>query len=77
MAATAAAVAAQQQSSEDDQQGKSQEHRQADGVVRSLVVFVHHQVPELVEKVLNSVCAPIHGCRVLLIESVWQLERLN
>lgn len=60
--AAAAAVAAHQQSSEEDQQRKSQEDRQADGVVHSLVVFVRHQAPELAEKVLNVVCAPIHGC---------------
>lgn len=60
--AAAAAVAAHQQSSEEDQQRKSEEDRQADGVVRSLVVFVRHQAPELAEKILNVVCAPIHGC---------------
>lgn len=59
---TAAAVAAHQQSGEEDQQGKSQEDHQANGVVHSLVVFVRHQAPELTEKILKAVDAPIHGC---------------
>lgn len=60
--ATAAAVAAHHQSGEEDEQGEGQEDHQADGVVDPLVVFVRSEAPELVEKLLDAVGLPIHGC---------------
>ena len=62
--ATAAAVAAHHQSGEEDEQGEGQEDHQADRVVDPLVVLVRSEVPELVEKLLDAVGLPIHGCQI-------------
>lgn len=69
--ATAAAVTAHQQSGEEDQEGENQEDHEADCVVQSLVVFVCHKAPNLVEEILDTVYFPIHGFEIERWDSLW------